>query len=155
MWSLSEWEGKTSPLHVLKSDPCLFRTVNTEWYWHSNLTFSFKSSEGFLYEAGCVDATSWFKIHFCWVALLNWCDGNSETRRSWKNMRRNVKNVAHPFWILNLWPGGLLWNANSWIRSRREMREKCSFMVWKCDDACVLYRCLYPLCPIYKPFSLE
>lgn len=86
------------------------------------------------------------------IALLHLCDRNSEPKTSWKNMMWNVANL---YWILNLWPGGLLWNTNSWIRSRREMREKCSLMAWKCDDACVIHCCLYPLCPIYKLFSLE
>jgi len=65
-----------------------------------------------------------------------------QRRISWKNMRRNVKNVAHPFWIVNvnLWPGGLLWNTNGWVRNRMEMSEKCWFMVWKCDYFwCVFY----------------
>ncbi len=32
MWIWSEWEGKTSQLHVLKSVPCLFCTVNVYAY---------------------------------------------------------------------------------------------------------------------------
>lgn len=32
MSALSEWEGKTSLLHVLKSDPCLFCTVHVYAY---------------------------------------------------------------------------------------------------------------------------
>lgn len=80
------------------------------------------------------------------IALLNEVT-EIQRRISWKNMRRNVKNVAHPFWILNLWPGGLLWNTDSWIRNRKEMSEKCPLMAWKVIifDACVLYCCLYPV----------
>lgn len=149
MWIWSEWEGKTSQLHVLKSVPCLFCTVNVYAY-----SVTFCIANGTVTSLSSLVKVSFMKL-LCWckllvqnpllldIALCHLCDGNSKTWRG----RRN-KNVAHPFWILNLWPGGLLWNTNSWIRSRRETREKC-------DDACVFYCCLCSLCPIYKHLSRE
>lgn len=65
--------------------------------------------------------------------------GNSETDK----LEKHEMECQESFWILNLWPGGLLWNTNGWIRNRREMSEKCfgqkNFWCVFYTDVCIQY----------------
>lgn len=156
---LSEWEGRTSLLLVLKSDSCSFCTVNVYTY-----SVTFCIPYGTVAQARRSFSNP-MKVFYMKLFVLmqppssksTFAGGNSETDKLEKHEMECQKCCSS---FLNSEP--LTWRI---VVKHKRLNKKQEGYEWEMLiyglgnaiilDVCVLYCCLYPVCPIYKLFSLE